>query len=55
MSHFPLIPEIVYSPRRNPEPCFRAAYFAGGRGSGFGEEQNGYRVEFHVRYFFQLP
>jgi len=55
MSHFPLIPGIVYSPRRSPGLYFRAACFSGGKDSEFGEKQNDYRVEFRVRYFFQLP
>jgi len=50
-----VLPEIVYSPKQNLELRLRAGFLAGGKDSEFGEKQNDYRVEFRVRYFFQLP
>ena len=49
-----LIPEVAYSPMTNLELRLRGAFLLGGKRTDYGEKQNDYRLEFRLRYFFQL-
>ncbi len=49
-----VIPELLYSPVTNLELRFRTPALIGRRGTEYGEKQNNYRIEFRLRYFFDL-
>lgn len=49
-----VIPELLYSPVTNLELRFRTPALIGRRGTEYGEKQNNYRIEFRLRYYFDL-
>ncbi len=49
-----LIPEVTYSPVTNLELRFRTPVLIGANGTEYGEKQNNFRIEFRLRYYFDL-
>ena len=47
-------PELAYSPMTNLELRFRTPVLIGGKGTEYGEKQNDYRIDFRLRYYFEL-
>jgi hypothetical protein len=49
-----VIPELAYSPITNLELRFRTPVLIGGKSTEYGAKQNDYRIDFRLRYYFDL-